>query len=79
MQFFSGIFAFAAAVAWLWASLTKTPPLPASPQNIDAMYAAIGSQSRRNALAALFAGIAALFQFVLALMPACWSGAPWFG
>jgi hypothetical protein len=46
---------------------------------MDEMYAAMRRQSRLNAWAAPFAGVAALLQFALAFMPGCWSGAPWFG
>jgi hypothetical protein len=73
-QIASGVAAFAAALIWLRAALTKLPPLPASPQNIDAFYAAAVLQSRLNAWAAGWTAVVAILQFFIAFMPTCWSG-----
>jgi hypothetical protein len=77
LQFASAVFAALAAWKWIVASLTKVP-LRATWANIDEVYAIIARQSRLNAYAASFAGIAALLQLPQVFMPTCWSGAPWF-
>jgi hypothetical protein len=77
LQFSSALFAGLAAWKWFTASLGKIPSR-ATFANIDEMYAMVGRQSRQNAYAAAFAGVAALLQLPLSFMPTCWSGAPWF-
>jgi hypothetical protein len=64
---------FAALAAWKWfvASSAKLPP-KATWTNIDEVYAMIARQSRLNAYAASFAGVAALLQLPQAFMPTCW-------
>jgi hypothetical protein len=88
LQFASAGFASLAAIAWLWASRIKAPkqitedqmrarydtPIPALVQ----LLGLITRQSRMNAVAASFAGAAAICQIPQAFMPTCWSGSPWF-
>jgi hypothetical protein len=71
LQFGSGICALIAAVVWWKASRSKVPH-PITFDNIDTFSNSAVRQSRLNALAALFAAIAALLQFPLAFMPTCW-------
>jgi hypothetical protein len=87
LQFVSGGFATLAAITWFWASSIKAPPMTEEamqahygvpiPALVD-LVKLLAQQSRMNALAALFAGAAALCQIPQAFMPTCWSGAPWF-
>jgi hypothetical protein len=88
LQFTSGAFALLAALTWFSASRTKpsekitedqmgsrySVPTPA----LVTLVAITTRQAKRNAMAALFAAIAAFCQIPQALMPTCWSGAPWF-
>jgi hypothetical protein len=69
IQIISGVFALAAAILWLTASLTKTPErLPSGPLKgslfdvFDEIHISLAKQSRWNALAAACAAIAALLQ-----------------
>jgi hypothetical protein len=63
-----------AAATWLRASLVKAPAPPARFSSGDELLVSVSRQSRLNAWAALFAGIAALLQFGYALIAsACWS------
>jgi hypothetical protein len=78
LQFAAAVFAALAAWKWFMSSRGKIPD-HAKYDNIDQMYASIARQSRLNAHAASFAGIAALLQLSQVFMPSCWSGAPWFG
>jgi hypothetical protein len=77
LQLASAVFAALAAWKWFTASRGKVPTT-ATYANIDEMYGIIERQSRQNAYAAAFAGIAALLQIPQAFMPTCWSGSPWF-
>jgi hypothetical protein len=77
LQLASAVFAALAAWKWFTASLGKLPA-QATFENLDGVYAIIGRQSRQNAYAAAFAGVAALLQLPQSFMPTCWSGAPWF-
>jgi hypothetical protein len=77
----------AAAALWFWASRTKVPAF--SREEMQATYSTpvpalvtlvglINRQSKLNALAALFAALAAICQVPAALLPVtCWSGPPW--
>jgi hypothetical protein len=40
--------------------------------SLEKLMLAVGSQSKRNAIAAAFAGVAALLQIGQAFMPTCW-------
>jgi hypothetical protein len=71
LQLASAVFAALAAWKWFVASLGKIP-LTATYSNIDDMYAIVARQSRQNAYAALFAGVAAILQLPQAFMPTCW-------
>lgn len=69
VQILSGLFALAAAVLWLIASLTKIPdriltgPLKGSLFDVfDEIHVSLARQSRWNALAAGCAAVAALLQ-----------------
>jgi hypothetical protein len=77
LQLASAVFAALAAWKWFTSSLGKLPA-QATFENLDEVYAIIGHQSRQNAYAAAFAGVAALLQLPQSFMPTCWSGAPWF-
>jgi hypothetical protein len=77
LQLASAVFAALAAWKWFTASLDKVPA-EATFANLDEVYAIVGRQSRQNAYAAAFAGIAALLQLPQAFMPTCWSGTGWF-
>jgi hypothetical protein len=83
LQLSSGIAAGVAAALWFWASRIRAPaditeremqPLYDAP--IPALVQLVGivtRQSRVSAIAAFFAGIAALCQIPQAFMPTCWS------
>jgi hypothetical protein len=71
LQFGSGFFAVLAAITWFLASRAKIPN-PIAWNNIDAFSAGAVKQSRLNALAAIFAAVAALLQVPQAFMPTCW-------
>lgn len=81
LQFASAVFAALAALTWLWASRVKAPseiaeeqmrrPLAAIPV-VDLLMKAVARQSRLNASAALFAGLAAFCQLPQAFLPTCW-------
>jgi hypothetical protein len=76
LQVASAVFAALAAWRWFVASRGKMPS-QATWANIDEVYGVLARQSRLNAHAASFAGVAALLQFFLALLPTnCWN-APW--
>lgn len=71
VQILSGLFALAAAILWLIASLTKTPnriptgPLKGSLFDVfDEIHVSLAKQSRWNALAAGCASVAALLQAI---------------
>jgi hypothetical protein len=75
VQVLSGVFALAAAVLWLIASLTRTPdripegPLKGSLFDVfDKIHISLARQSRWNAYAAGCAGIAALLQAIQILV-----------
>jgi glucose-6-phosphate dehydrogenase assembly protein OpcA len=75
LQFASAVFAGLAAWRWLVASLVTVPPgteRATTLDSLDHVYPIISRQSRLNAQAALFAGIAALLQLPQAFMPTCW-------
>jgi hypothetical protein len=83
LQFASGGFAALAAFMWFWASTIKAPT-KFTEQEMQARYGApipaiahiirlATRQSRLNAFAALFAGVAAICQIPQAFMPTCWS------
>jgi hypothetical protein len=85
LQALSALTAFMAAILWLWASMKEVPDefnqkrmeeLNGDiPPVLRRQSKALAIQGRINAWAAFFAGIAALFQIVLAYMPACsWGG-----
>jgi hypothetical protein len=77
VQLISGVFALAAAVLWLVASMTKTPdripegPLKGSLFDVfDEIQVSLAKQSRWNALAAACASVAALLQAIqMILLP----------
>jgi hypothetical protein len=82
LQLISAVLAALAALTWLWASRMKAPKF--TEEEAQALYDApipilvtlvrvIARQSRMNALAAVFAALAALCQIPLAFMPTCWS------
>ena len=72
LQLASALFAALAAWNWLVASLAKVPA-QTTLDSLDNLYPIIARQSRLNAQAAAFAGIAALLQLPQAFMPTCWS------
>jgi hypothetical protein len=86
LQIASGIFALAAAIVWLRASLTKGAPDFTTNSVVaqggltslfDGLLRAVAKQSRLNAIAALLAALAAFCAFPQAFMPTCWSGMPY--
>ena len=80
----SGVCAVAAAGCWFGASLVRAPiAIPRDEQGriavggaivpaVERLMAAVGLQSKLNAIAAAFAGVAALLQVGHAFMPTCW-------
>jgi hypothetical protein len=72
LQVDSGIFGAIAAFTWLAASRVKGPD-GVTWSNEDALALAVTKQSRLNALAAMFAAIAAFCQLPQAVIPASWS------
>ena len=72
LQFGAAIFAAMAAITWLSASRVKTPD-GVTWSNEDALARGVTKQSRLNALAALFAAMAAFCQIPLPFMPTCWN------
>jgi hypothetical protein len=70
LQIGSAVFGWLAAWRWFVASLENVPA-QMTWENIDDVYSLIAEQSRLNAQAALFAGIAAVLQLSRAFMPTC--------
>jgi len=64
---------FIAAIFWLWGSLIRLPPFPASVVSpllvVEQAYRVLRIASRLNATGALFAGIAALALFIALVAP----------
>jgi hypothetical protein len=65
LQWINAGLAAAAALFWLWGSVTKVP------NSQDHFIAALQKQSTRNVIAALFAAAAAALQGFLIAQPSC--------
>lgn len=65
IQWINAGLAFAAAIFWLWASLVTVP------DSLDDFTPALRTQSRMNAIGALFAASAAAVSGYLILLPSC--------
>jgi hypothetical protein len=85
----AAVFALIAAIIWFHASRTKpseriipddlgVPYGGPPPKALVTLVQMVIRQSRSNACAALFAGLSAICQVPLFLLPTCWSGSPWF-
>ena len=83
MQFASAGCAVLAAGFWFGASVVEAPTeIPKTKEGrvaigadmipaVEKLMTAVGSQSKRNAIAAFFAGVAATLQISQAFMPTC--------
>ena len=77
LQLLSAIAAITAAGFWLWSALTSVPqrlkpgPAPNLFDIFDDIHVSLGRQSRRSAVAATAAAIAAVLQAILVFAPTC--------
>jgi hypothetical protein len=71
LQWASAAAATLAAFFWLLSSIVKLPPDQITWEAMNDLVPAMRRQGRRNAVAAIFAGIAASIQAVLIMMPTC--------
>lgn len=71
LQWASATSAGIAALFWFLSSIGKLPPDQITWNTIDSIIPAIRRQGKLNAIAAVFAGVAAAIQAALIMMPTC--------
>ena len=65
LQYLAVAFALAAAAFWFWSGTIKLPPTGTEPwKGTGPFHAALVKQSRWNAVAAICAALAAIFQVI---------------